>query len=173
MLNGDERREKILEILGKSTEPVSGTALSKLLGVSRQIVVQDVALIRAVNKNIMATNKGYILYTEKETDKSRRTLCLKHTNEQMSDELNTIVDLGGKVLDVVVDHEIYGQIMVDLIINNRHDVEDFIKKVEKGGASPLNALTNGVHYHTITAESEETLNAIEDKLRKKGYIYNA
>lgn len=172
MLSGEDRRKQILDTLSKSVEPISGTALAKLLGVSRQIVVQDIALIRAVNKNIMATNKGYILYVEKETDTKRRTLCLKHTNEEMIDELNTIVDLGGRVLDVVVDHEIYGQIMVDLIINNRHDVEDFINKVKKAGAAPLNALTNGVHYHTITADSEETLNAIEDKLRKKGYTYN-
>lgn len=171
MLSGEERRNQILEILEKSTEPVSGTALSKLLGVSRQIVVQDVALIRAVNKNIMATNKGYILFVQKEDNRKHRTICVKHTKEQTADELNTIVDLGGRVLDVVVDHEIYGQIMVDLIINNRLDVEDFLKKVEKHGAAPLNALTNGVHYHTITADSEETLNAIEDKLRKKGYIY--
>ena len=171
MLNGDERRKQILEILRKSTEPVSGATLSRLLGVSRQIVVSDVALIRAVNKNIMATNKGYILYDQKEDNLIHRTVCVKHSNEEMEDELNTIVDFGGRVSDVVVDHEIYGQITVDLIINNRLDVMEFIKKVKQFESAPLNALTNGVHYHTITADSEEALNAVCDALKRKGYIY--
>ena len=170
-MSGEERREKIMGLLQDTAEPISGSALAKELGVSRQVIVQDIALLRAVNKNIMATNKGYIVYSP-ETDDSgaRRVVHVKHDDSQMGDELNTIVDFGGRVLDVFVDHPIYGQIMVDLLINNRRDVEDFLEKVKDQKTTPLMGLTDGVHYHTITAASDEVLDVIENALKKRGYL---
>ncbi|MBE6014805.1 MAG: transcription repressor NadR [Lachnospiraceae bacterium] len=170
-MSGESRREKILTILKDTTEPISGSALAKEFGVSRQVIVQDIALIRAINKNIMATNKGYILYTPQDKDTGvRRVVHVKHDNSQMEDELTNIVDFGGRVLDVFVDHPIYGQIMVDLLINNRQDVADFIEKIKSNRTTPLMGLTDGVHYHTITAASEEVLDVIENALKKRGYL---
>lgn len=162
-----ERREQIIKILEQSGVPVSGTELAKRLSVSRQVIVQDIALLRAVNKNILSTNKGYILYHTSVPARARRSVRVKHHADQTREELYCVVDLGGKMLDVVVEHEIYGQIMVDLIISNRRDADEFVNKVEHYKTRPLNALTDGVHYHTIEADSEEILDEIENALKDK------
>lgn len=168
-MEGAVRRDKIMELLQKSSEPVSGTELAKILKVSRQVIVQDIALLRSVNKNILATTRGYLLYNEK-NHKSNRVFIVKHAKEAMEDELCTIVDNGGSVLDVIVVHNIYGEIKVDLVIKNRQNVYDFIKKITKEGATPLNELTDGTHFHTVEAETEEILDEIEKALREKGYL---
>mgnify|MGYP000083100254 CR=1 FL=1 len=124
----------------------------------------------AVNKNILSTNKGYVLYDpSEEIQKARRTIAVSHSDEQTQDELYTIVDFGGKVLDVVIEHDIYGQITVDLILKSRQDVDEFIAKVAKSKAKPLKTLTGNKHFHTVEADSEQLLDIIEEKLREKGY----
>jgi len=170
-MEGQERREKLIEILKNNQEAVSGTELAKRLGVSRQVIVQDIALLRAVNKNILSTTKGYILYYQ-DKQKVNRCFLVKHTTEQIEDELCTIVDNGGKVLDVIVTHEIYGEISTNLIIKNRQDVYDFVNKVKSKNTVPLKELTDGVHLHTIEADSEEIIDKIEKDLREKGYLLN-
>ncbi|HAB62229.1 MAG TPA: DNA-binding transcriptional regulator, partial [Lachnospiraceae bacterium] len=139
------------------------------LGVSRQVIVQDIALLRAVNKNILSTTKGYLLYYQ-EAEKVNRCFMVKHTNDLIEDELCTIVDHGGKVLDVIVLHDIYGEIRTDLIISNRKDVYDFVKKVNEKQTVPLKELTDGTHLHTVEADSENVLDNIEVALREKGYL---
>ena len=169
-MDGEERRKELLEILAQASEPVSGTELSMQLGVSRQVIVQDIALLRAVDKNILSTNKGYVLYHEAKVCRTKRTYKVYHTDNQIRDELNTIVDEGGHVLDVVVEHEIYGQITVDLIINNRADVNAFVTKLKHNHTKSLNRLTDGVHFHTVEADNEEILDRIEFALKEKGYL---
>ena len=172
-MEGDVRRKKIIEILHEESLPVSGTELAGRLGVSRQVIVQDIALLRATDKNILSTNKGYILFVEVSDDNiKKRTFKVKHKDEEILDELNTIVDCGGRILDVVVEHDIYGQIAVDLIINSRADAEAFVQQVEKYETKPLNKLTGGVHFHTVEAGDEEILNRIGEELEKKGYLIN-
>jgi transcriptional regulator of NAD metabolism len=168
-MEGSERREKLLEILKDSKEPVSGGELAKRLGVSRQVIVQDIALLRAVNKNILSTTKGYILYYQ-ERQKVNRCFLVKHTTEQIEDELLTIVDNGGKVLDVIVSHEIYGEISTNLIISNRQDVYDFVEKIKHKKTVPLKELTDGIHLHTVEADTETILDKIEAALRRKNYL---
>lgn len=170
-MEGQERREKIIGILKVTKEPISGTELAKRLAVSRQVIVQDIALLRAVNKNILSTTKGYILYYQ-EKQKVNRCFLVKHTTDQIEDELCTIVDNGGKVLDVIVTHEIYGEISTNLIIKNRQDVYDFVNKVKSKNTIPLKELTDGVHLHTVEADSEEILDNIEKALREKKYLLN-
>lgn len=171
-MDGELRREKIIELLKSSEGPVSGTELSGRFKVSRQVIVQDIALLRAVNKNILSTNKGYLLYCPGETDERFRTAVrVKHTTDEIKDELYTIVDCGAKVLDVVVEHEIYGQITVDLYIASRQDADEFAAKIEKYQTRPLKELTGGIHLHTIEAKSREILEKTEKKLREKGYLY--
>ena len=157
-MDGDKRRQQIMEILNQETSPVSGAELAKRAGVSRQVVVQDIALLRAENKEIMSTNKGYVLYKPQQgAEKARvRVFRVNHDTEHMLDELQTIVDYGGRILDVSIEHALYGQISVDLIINNRDE--------------PLKALTGGCHYHTVAADSEKNLDMIEMELQRKGYL---
>ncbi|MDF2474441.1 MAG: Helix-turn-helix type 11 domain protein [Anaerocolumna sp.] len=170
-MEGQERRDRLIEILLQSKEPISGTLLAKKLGVSRQVIVQDIALLRAVNKNILSTTKGYLLYYQDE-QKVNRCFLVKHTTEQIEDELCTIVDNGGKILNVIVTHDIYGEISADLIIKNRQDVYDFVKKVKAGNTVPLKELTANVHLHTVEADSEAILDKIEKALREKNYLLN-
>lgn len=168
-MEGQERREKLIELLNNSKEPVSGTELAKKLGVSRQVIVQDVALLRAVNKNILSTTKGYMIYLQ-EKQKVNRCYTVKHTTDEIEDELCTIVDNGGKVLNVIVAHDLYGEIAADLIIRNRQDVYDFVKKVKLKNTVPLKELTDGVHLHMVEADSEDILDHIEQALREKNYL---
>lgn len=171
MAEGDIRRERILEILHGETQPVSGTELAGRLGVSRQVIVQDIALLRATDKNILSTNKGYILFAGKQDNgKKRRTYKVRHLDREIMDELCTVVDFGGKILDVVVEHDIYGQIAADLIINSRADAETFVRKVEQYKTNPLCRLTDGIHFHTVEAEDERILDCIGEELKKKGYL---
>jgi len=170
-MDAEQRREEIIGLLNNSNLPISGTDIARQLGVSRQIIVQDIALLRAVNKNILSTNKGYVLFQEIEKiGKIRKTFKVQHLDEKIQDELYTIVDLGGRVLDVVVEHDIYGQISVDLIINSRADVDNFIEKVRTYKTKSLNELTDGVHFHTIEADSEVIMTAVEKALYLKGYL---
>ena len=131
--------------------------------------MQDIALLRASDINILSTTKGYLLYPS-DYPRVKRTIKVKHTTEQIEDELCTIVDNGGKVLDVFVIHEIYGEIATELVIRNRQDVYDFVKKVKEKQIVPLKELTAGVHLHTIEADSEKALDRIENALREKKYL---
>jgi len=170
-MEGKHRREKLVALLQDADVPVSGTDLAKILGVSRQVIVQDIALLRAVDKNILSTNKGYVLYVPEQGSYGvKRSFAVSHTKEQIQDELYTIVDYGGKVLDVVVEHDIYGQIMVDLILCNRLDVDEFVGRIENSKSRPLKVLTDGEHWHTVEASSEKVLDKIEERLREKGYL---
>lgn len=170
-LDGERRREEIIQVLGKSKSPVSGTELARRFQVSRQVIVQDIALLRAINKNILSTNKGYILFEPGHEEKEcRKAVCVRHTTEQVLDEFYTIVDLGGKILDVVVEHELYGQIAVDLIIASRQDADEFFQKMQSNRAKPLKELTEDVHYHTVVAKDEKALEGIQEALQRKGYL---
>lgn len=168
-MEGNLRRENLIKLLKNRQEPISGGELSKLLGVSRQVIVQDIALLRASDYNLLSTTKGYLLY-QSENQKVKRVFRVKHTTAQIEDELCTIVDHGGKILDVLVKHEIYGEITTPLIIRNRNDVYDFVRKVKEKQIVPLKELTAGIHHHTIEADSEETLDLVEKTLREKGYL---
>ena len=170
-LDGERRRGEIIRLLAGSRSPVSGTELARRLKVSRQVIVQDVALLRAVNKNILSTNKGYLLFEPgRESGECRKTLCVRHTTEQVLEEFYGIVDLGGKILDVVVEHELYGQIAVDLIIASRQDAEEFYQKMRENRAKPLKELTEDVHYHTIVAKDAASMERIERVLEEKGFL---
>ncbi len=168
-MEGNERREKLIELLNSTKDPISGSELAKRLGVSRQVIVQDIALLRAINKNILSTTKGYILYVQ-EKQKARRCFSVRHTTDQIEDELCTIVDYGGKVLDVIVSHPVYGSITTDLIMETRKDVYDFVKKVDSNKTVPLKKLTDDYHFHTVEADNEQILDIIEEQLRKKHYL---
>lgn len=169
MMEGERRRVEILNILTKSDRAVSGSELAKILGVSRQVIVQDIALLRAVNKNILATSKGYLLFQQ---NRERYLRCFKvyHTKEAIADELNLIIDNGGRVIDAIVEHDVYGQISVDLNLESRNDVKEFCKKIESSNIKPLNSLADGVHIHTVEASSEVILNNIERALNEEGYL---
>ena len=168
---GEERRKQLLELIEKNPVPITGTELAKHFQVSRQIIVQDIALLRATNKNILSTNKGYVIFQNNfEKTKFRRTFRVKHRDEEILQEFNCIIDSGAKVLDVTVEHELYGQISVDLRISSRQDACKFVEQIKNCEDKSLNTLTKGIHYHTIEADSEEILNEVENSLRNAGFL---
>lgn len=168
---GDHRRLEILRLLKERGAPLSGTALAKELGVSRQVIVQDIALIRAENHDILSTNKGYIFRQEtEEISQPKRVFHVKHTTQEVLDEFLTVLELGGTVLDVAVEHEIYGQIRVDLLIETAQDAMEFVRKLSNCKDNPLKVLTDDCHYHTVTAPSEKLLDLIQRELSEKGFL---
>ena len=166
-MGGQERRGQILKIVRNSDKPVAGTELAKQLGVSRQVIVQDMALIRANGVEIIATNRGYVVGKGKETS---RVFKVVHTNEQVEEELNLFVDLGGKVEDVFVYHKVYGVIKANMNIKSRRDVKAYMDGISSGKSTNLMNLTSNFHYHTITAEDEQTLDLIQQELSQKGFL---
>lgn len=171
IIDGEERRREIVDCLSNRNTPVNGTELSRMFGVSRQVIVQDIALLRAGNKNILSTNKGYVLYQpRKKAAGCSSVIMVRHTQEQTIEEMLAIVDYGGRMLDVFVDHDLYGQIRADLIINDREDAEEFCERMKNSHSKPLKELTGACHYHTITAPSEKAMQMILQELTEKGIL---
>lgn len=177
-MDGISRRKAIVEYLRSTASPVSGTKLAERFHVSRQVIVQDIALLRAQDSNIMisepyimSTNKGYILFhpQDKRTEVTA-VIVVKHSDEQTLEEMRAIVDYGGRMLDISVDHDLYGQIRVDLLINDMEDAEEFCQKMLSSNSRPLKVLTEDCHYHTIAAPSEKALQMIQNELQEKGFL---
>ena len=163
--------EKLLLNIETKSSPISGTELAKHFGVSRQIIVQDIALLRAENRSILSTNKGYFLFHPADKRSGYTTVVMvKHSAEQTLDEMRSIVDYGGSILDLSVDHDLYGHIRVDLLINDMQDAEEFCEKMAQSKSKPLKALTDDSHYHTIKAPSEKALELIKQELRERGFL---
>ena len=167
-MTGVQRRKKILEMLGQSSTPLSGGALGRAVGVSRQVVVQDIALLRTEGHESISTARGYILPAEEKC--VSRKFKVYHTDERMEEELDTIVDLGGAVQDVMVNHRTYGKVSAELQIRSRRDVQNFLEQIRSGKSMPLLRITSGYHFHTVNAESEEIMDEIEEALRAKGFL---
>ena len=166
-MSGDERREKIIDILSSSNSPVAGVKLANDLKVSRQVIVQDIALLRANGISIFSTNRGYLIQSEKE---QLRVFKVYHSDEDVQNELNLIVDLGGRVKDVFVYHKVYGVVRAEMNIKSRRDIKAYMDDISSGKSTLLKNLTSGYHYHTIAAESREVLDMIQQELTDKGFL---
>ena len=170
-MTGEMRRNQILQLLREGSAPISGTALAKHFHVSRQVIVQDIALMRAENHPILSTNKGYLFRTEaQENNQPMRVFFVRHKDSQVLEEFMAVIDLGGRILDVAVEHELYGQIRVDLLIETRQDAVNFQERLEACRDNPLKVLTDDCHFHTVAAPSEKLLDLIEGELKEKGFL---
>ena len=169
--SGTARREEILARLSAlaPTEPIAAAVLAAEFGVSRQVIVGDIALLRSAGYAIHATPRGYVLQREYAEGVKRTLLCC-HSAEQMTEELNAIVDCGCTVLDVAVGHPIYGTLTGELHLSSRWDVQTFADAVRASDALPLSALTEGVHTHTILAPTIEQADAAEQRLVALGVL---
>jgi transcriptional regulator of NAD metabolism len=168
-MKGEERRSKILSMLKNGQRPLKGGELSEVFDVSRQVIVQDIALLRAEGNDIIATPQGYMLL-DSTTGAVKKVVAVKHDEENIADELTTIVNMGGRILDVTIEHKIYGEITGKLMLKSLFDVEQFMKKLKEEGVKPLSNLTEGVHIHTIEAEDTQVMDRIIQALKDKGYL---
>ncbi|MCR4946113.1 MAG: transcription repressor NadR [Lachnospiraceae bacterium] len=166
-MTGDERRENIKSLLTSSDKPVSGSALSKSFGVSRQVIVQDIALLRKEGYDIASTNLGYVV---QKTPGVSRVFKTKHSDEDAAAELYAIVDSGGVCKDVFVYHKVYGVVRAGINIRSRDDADRYLQEINSGKSFLLKNITSDYHYHTVSAESTEILDKIQQKLQKLGFL---
>ncbi|WP_278044672.1 transcription repressor NadR [Senegalia massiliensis] len=170
ILDSNNRRKKILELLIKENNPIKGAIIAEKFNVSRQVIVQDIAILRAKGKKIMATPNGYMIIKYENNFLEKTIVSVHKDDENIEEELNIIVDLGAKVLDVIVEHPVYGEIKGQLMISSRKDVKDFIKNMKENNASTLATLTEGVHIHTIRVPNEDVFSQIKEKLKEKNFL---
>ena len=170
-MNSVERRASIKDRLAASDVPLKGAELATLYSVSRQIVVQDIAVLRAEGAEIVATPQGYLLLSGRVPGTLTKTLVARHIDfSTMEDELCLMVDHGARVLNVIVEHPLYGEITGSLMIFTRDDVTRFMEKMAESEGEPLSMLTGGVHLHTLEVPDERTWSSVVDALREKGYL---
>ncbi len=162
------RRESMAELLAVPGAVYTGQQLADRFGVSRQVVVYDVALLRAQGAEILATPRGYMMSPV--SARHRKTLACRHQGEDIERELSIIVDHGGTVIDVVVEHPLYGDLTGVLMLTSRHEVRDFVARLAESGARPLAELTEGVHLHTVEAQNPDVLVRIEKDLDEAGFL---
>lgn len=167
MLSTNERRNKILELLKNSDVPIAAKEFASVFSVSRQVIVQDLAVIRASVSGILSTNRGYVFNTDKVY---AREYKVKHDEKRVAEELNLIVDCGGIVKNVSISHRVYGRITAEMDIRSRQDVNEFLDSLGNSRSSLLGSATSGYHYHLIEAANEERLNLINDKLSEAGLL---
>ncbi|MEG0249563.1 MAG: transcription repressor NadR [Peptostreptococcus sp.] len=169
-MNGTQsRRKKLLKLLESTDTVISGSDLSKHFGVSRQVIVQDIAILKAEDNKILSTNRGYLL-EKPSSEHISRVFKLSHNDHEMKIELYSIVDLGATVKDVFISHRAYGVIKVELNISSRRDVDNFLFDIESGISKPLKKLTENYHYHTICAKNKSILLEVEQAMDNLGFL---
>lgn len=167
---GEERRLELLALLKQQKKPITGTDLAKHANVSRQVIVNDMNLLKARNEPIVATSQGYLYMEEQRTGIFERKIVCMHTGEQTREELYTIVDCGVTIKNVIVEHPVYGEITASILVSNRLEADIFLEKLAETNAHFLSTLTGGTHLHVISAPSEELLDRAAEKLREKGIL---
>lgn len=169
-MNTEERRKKIKNLLNVSEDPVKGTNLAEKFKVSRQVIVQDIAILRAEGFDVLATPTGYMT-VKNGKGKILKSIVTKHFNiEEVQDELMIMIDNGATVVDVVVDHPIYGDVQGILDLSYKYQVDNFLDKIRSGKIEFLSSLTEGIHVHTLEVSNEENFKTIKEKLKEKGYL---
>lgn len=168
-MNSKDRRENITDKLLGSLEPLKGSILANEFGVTRQVIVKDIAILRAEGKNIISTPDGYII-PRIQDNRIRKIIAVNHRAEDIEDELTTIVNFGGIIEDVIVEHAIYGELKGMLMIKSLYDIKKFLNRLKNNKSEPLLVLTGGIHLHSIVVEDEDSLENIIKALDKKGYL---
>lgn len=169
MLGGASRRTRIVSIL-RDESPLTGAVLAGRLGVTRQVIVQDITILRAQGEKIIATPRGYALLNETLVSGVTGLVAVKHSKTETREELYTMVDTGVEVLDVIVDHPVYGQLTGQLSLASRRDVDYFLKTISETKAGLLSSLTDGIHLHTVRAKDTRVISALEKELKAKGFL---
>lgn len=167
-MNSAERREDIVRLLLERNKPVKGSTIATKYSVTRQVIVKDIAILRAKGNNIIATPDGYIMNTT--NNRVRAIIAVNHKEEDMMNEIEIVLKYGGVVEDVIVEHPLYGEIKGMLMVSNYNELEKFIDKYENQKAKLLSVLTNGIHLHTISAENSENIELIISDLKKNNFI---
>ena len=163
----NKRREAIVELLLKEKAPIKGVDLATKFNVTRQIIVKDIAILRAKGNNIIATPDGY-MFNDDSGSRVKSIIAVNHRKAEMIKELEFVIKYGGIIEDVIVEHPIYGEIKGLLMIKNLNDLNRFRESFELSESTPLSSLTNGVHLHTVSVDTKENMELIKKELKEKG-----
>lgn len=166
-MKAEQRRREIVTALMSADRPLSGGQLSEQTGVSRQVIVQDIAVLKAAGYDILSTHTGYIINSAPTVE---RVFKVHHNSDRTEEELCGIVELGGTVVDVYVWHKVYGKIGAILNIFSKQGVQRFMEGIQSGRSTELMHVTGGYHYHTVRADSEAVLDRIQQYLTQNDYI---
>jgi uncharacterized protein len=169
-LLGEARRAFLVDLLKNERNALTGTELAKRTNVSRQVIVNDMALLKARNEPIIATSQGYLYLAQQQDTTFERQVACHHAATDTAEELNLLVDAGVTVKDVTIVHPVYGDLTASIMVSSRYDVEQFIRRMNETEASPLLSLTEGSHLHTLTADAEAKLDAAIERLRTRGFL---
>jgi uncharacterized protein len=168
---GEKRRELILQWLKERSQPISGNELARRTNVSRQVIVQDISLLKARNEPIIATSQGYLyLPTQEQKRTYEQVVACFHPPERTLEELLLIVDHGVTVKDVIIEHPVYGDLTASIMVSTRNEVHQFMKKIKETNASLLSQLTDGTHLHTLQADSPQKIDAAIRSLHEAGML---
>lgn len=167
-MNSIQRREEIFKLLLESNRPLKGTYIAQKYSVTRQVIVRDIAILRAKGQNIIATPDGYIV--NKDNSKVKAIIAVNHSEDQILEEMGIVIKYGGIIEDVVVEHPLYGEIRGMLMIKNYNELNKFLIKYKEQEARLLSVLTNGVHLHTISADSNDDISLIVKELKEHNFI---
>ena len=167
MTDGATRRIELMNRLKQENRPLSGAELAKEFGVSRQVIVQDMVVIRAATPGILSTTRGYVIQQD---NCCVREFKVRHESDQTAEEMNLIVDCGGRICNISISHRVYGRVSAEMDIRSRQDVNEFITALNNSNSSALSNATSGYHYHLVEAASEERLDLIEEQLKKAGLL---
>ena len=168
-MNTAQRRTEILKLLQQEEKPVAARAMASQFGVSRQVIVQDMAVIRASTPGILSTTRGYVLQHDKDIACTRE-FKVRHGQEQAAEELNLIVDCGGRVKNISISHRVYGRITAEMDIRSRQDVQEFLQALAGGASTVLSTATDGYHYHLVEAATPDRLDLIGQALQDAGFL---
>ncbi len=166
-MRAERRREEILSLIGNTENPIPASVLKERFNVSRQVIVQDIAILRANGYDITSTNRGYVLG---HTARAMRIFKCRHSFDEIVSEGALIIEAGGRIEDIFVNHRVYGRISARLDLQNRMHVEELYRSLVSGASKPLMSVTDGYHYHTVSADSEETLDKIGKILRENKFL---
>ena len=166
-MNTAQRRTEILKLLQQEEKPVAARAMASQFGVSRQVIVQDMAVIRAATPGILSTTRGYVIQQD---SSCVREFKVRHESNQTAEEMNLIVDCGGRICNISISHRVYGRVSAEMDIRSRQDVNEFAEALRNSRSTVLSSATSGYHYHLIEASSEERLDLIEKQLGEAGFL---
>lgn len=164
-----ERQDFILQLLNNKQKPITGGMIAEKTGVSRQVIVQDISILKALNHPIMASSQGYF-YVSHQSNMVRHMIAVNHSPAETKKELYLLVDHGVTVENVIVEHPIYGELTASVMVSTRREVDQFLQNVQETNASYLSELTGGVHLHTLEADSMEKIKKACEELKRENIL---
>jgi len=167
-MTGSQRRDQIRALLSTNEQAISATTFAKKFAVSRQTIVGDISLLRANGVNIIATLHGYEL---DQVGQPTAIIVCRHSPSDTVNELKLIVNAGGIVKNVEIEHPLYGRLSGELEIRTVGDVNLFIGRLQNQHGHLLSELTDGIHTHTIAYQTLDQLKKIKEALRKADFLY--